>query len=340
MYAMEHNANLNTFPARRMRRLRQTPRLRRMFEMEFPGPGRFLWPVFVTGGHGIKTPIDAMPGQFNYSADTLVDALGPVAASGIAGILVFGTVPERAKGSDGEAACDPEGVVAQAVRAVRREFSDLAIFTDVCLCAYTDHGHCGPLDTAGQVDNDAAIGLLARAACAHAAAGATGVAPSAMMDGQVGAIRRALDAAGQSGTLIMSYSTKFASAFYGPFRAAGGSAPQHGDRRGYQASYADPRRALLESALDEAEGADILMVKPALAYLDIIARLRDRTDLPIAAYNVSGEYAMLTACAERGWGDLRAMAGEAMTSIARAGADIVISYWANRYAELFNEVRK
>jgi porphobilinogen synthase len=318
-----------------MRRLRQTPRLRQMFDLEFPGPGRFLWPLFVVEGRGIRQPIEAMPGQFRYSPDTLIEALRPVVDSGIAGLLIFGVVAADRKDATGRAAAEPGGLVPRAVRLVRERFPDLVVFTDVCLCAYSDHGHCGPLDSRGCVDNDAALALLARVAAVHADAGATGVAPSAMMDGQVQTIRRALDATGHGDTLIMSYSTKFASSFYGPFREAASSAPGHGDRLGYQASFADPRRALLESALDEAEGADILMVKPALPYLDIIARLRERTDLPIAAYSVSGEYSMLIAAAERGWGDLRGMARESIAGMARAGADIVISYWANRYAEVF-----
>jgi porphobilinogen synthase len=326
---------MNGYPERRMRRLRQTPRLRRMIEMELPSPGRFLWPVFVVEGQGVKQPLDAMPGQFRFSPDTLIEALGPVSEMGVGGVLVFGAIPDDHKNDTGQAACDPAGIVPQTVRLIRRRFPDLVVFTDVCLCAYTHHGHCGPLDGQGRVANDAAVATLARVACAHADAGASGVAPSAMMDGQVRAIRQALDAAGRTETLIMSYSTKFASSFYGPFREAGGSSPRHGDRRGYQASFADPRRALLESALDEAEGADILMVKPALCYLDIIARLRERTDLPLAAFNVSGEYSMLVAAAERGWGDLHGMARESITGIARAGADIIISYWANRYAEVF-----
>lgn len=327
---------MSGYPERRMRRLRQTPQLRQMFEMELPGPGRFLWPVFVVEGQGVKQAIEAMPGQFRYSPDTLVEALKPVTDMGIGGILVFGVIPNDRKNETGQPACDPAGVVPQTVLLIRQRFPELVVFTDVCLCSYTSHGHCGPLDRRGNVDNDAAIATLAHVAGVHADAGATGVAPSAMMDGQVRAIRGALDVAGHTETLIMSYSTKFASSFYGPFREAGGSSPRHGDRRGYQASFADPRRALLESALDEAEGADILMVKPALCYLDIIARLRERTDLPIAAYNVSGEYSMLIATAERGWGDLRGMARESITGIARAGADVIISYWANRYAEVFH----
>lgn len=328
---------MNGYPERRMRRLRQTPRIRQMIEMELPGPGRFLWPVFVVEGQGVKQPVEAMPGQFRYSPDALVEALEPVVESGIAGILLFGIVANDVKEPTGRAATDPKGIVPQAVCRIRERFPDLVVFTDVCLCAYTDHGHCGPLGRRGQVDNDAALAKLAQVAGVHAAAGVTGVAPSAMMDGQVRAIRQALDSAGHAETLIMSYSTKFASAFYGPFREAAASAPGQGDRRGYQASFADPRRALLESTLDEAEGADILMVKPTLGYLDMITRLRERTDLPIAAYNVSGEYSMLIAAADRGWGDLRAMARESITGIARSGAEIIISYWANRYEEVLGD---
>jgi porphobilinogen synthase len=308
-----------------------------MIEMELPAPRRFIWPVFVVEGQGVKQPIEAMPGQFRYSPDALIEALKPVSETGIGGILLFGAIPNDRKTETGQPACDPAGIVPQTVRLIREKFPGLIVFTDVCLCAYTTHGHCGPLDSRGNVDNDAAIATLARVAEVHADAGATGVAPSAMMDGQVQAIRQTLDAAGRTETLIMSYSTKFASSFYGPFREAGGSSPRHGDRRGYQASFADPRRALLESALDETEGADILMVKPALCYLDVIARLRERTDLPIAAYNVSGEYSMLIASAERGWGDLHGMARESITGIARSGADIIISYWANRYMEVFRD---
>ncbi len=328
---------MSEYPERRLRRLRQTPQLRQMTEMEFPSPGRFLWPVFVVEGQGVRHPIDSMPGQFRFSSDALLEALGPVVDMGVGGILVFGVVPEVRKDETGQAACDPAGVVPKAVRHLRERFPDLVVFTDVCLCAYTRHGHCGSLDRRGTVDNDATLATLARMAGVHAEAGATGVAPSAMMDGQVKTLRQALDAAGRTETLILSYSTKFASSFYGPFREAGGSSPRHGDRRGYQASFADPRRALLESTLDEAEGADILMVKPALCYLDMIARLRDRTDLPIAAYNTSGEYSMLIAAAERGWGDVPGMARESILGMARAGADILISYWANRYAEVFRD---
>jgi porphobilinogen synthase len=321
----------------RLRRLRHTAALRRLCDTPMPGPEKFLWPVFVVDGNDRAEPIDAMPGQQRLSPDRLLKELEPVAAAGIGGILVFGVADAGGKDAVGSAAVAEQGLVQRAVAEVRRALPDLPVFTDVCLCAYTRHGHCGPIAADGRVDNDAANVLLARVAVSHAAAGAHAVAPSAMMDGQVAAIRAALDDAGFADTLIMSYSTKFASAMYGPFRDAEQSAPQHGDRRGYQASYADPRAALRESVQDEQEGADILMVKPALFYLDMLARLRERTDLPIAAYNVSGEYAMLMAAAERGWGDLRGMVRESTAAIVRAGADIVISYWARRYREFFEE---
>ena len=227
-----------------------------------------------------------------------------------------------------------QGLVQQAVRKVRGRFPELLIFTDVCLCGYTDHGHCGPLNEDGSVDNDTANEILSKTAVSHAAAGADGVAPSAMMDGQVLAIRKALSESKFDDTLIMSYSTKFASAMYGPFREAAGSTPAQGDRRTYQAPYNDIRQALRESRMDEDEGADILMVKPSLFYLDVIAKVREMTHLPLAAYNVSGEYSMLIASAEQGWGNLKAMVRESITAVARAGADIIISYWANRYREV------
>jgi porphobilinogen synthase len=306
-----------------------------MLSQPLPGPEKFLWPVFVIPGRNRQQEIASMPGQFRFSVDRLVRALEPVVAQGVGGILIFGVVGEALKDAEGRGAYARGGVVQRAVRAVRKAYPDLLVFTDVCLCAYTRHGHCGPLDGGGDVDNDKANAILARVALSHAEAGAQGVAPSAMMDGQVRAIRRALDGKGFAGTLLMSYSTKFASAMYGPFREAERSAPRKGDRRGYQAGYGDLRQALRESALDEEEGADILMVKPSLFYLDVVAKVRERSDLPLAVYNVSGEYAMLVAAAERGWGDLRDMVRESTAALTRAGADIVISYWASRYGEFF-----
>lgn len=328
---------MNSFPEMRLRRLRRTRNLRRMFDAPLPGPAKFIWPVFVMEGRRQREPIDAMPGQSRLSVDMLLKDLYPVVKSGVGGILIFGLPGAGEKESSGRAAYDARGIVQQAVRAIRREFPDLVIFTDVCLCAYTRHGHCGPLTASGDVDNDKANAILAKVAVSHAAAGADGVAPSAMMDGQVRAIRGALADAGLQDVILMSYSSKFASAMYGPFREAEKSAPQKGDRRGYQASYGDLRTALRESQLDQAEGADILMVKPALFYLDIISRLRAQTDLPIAAYNVSGEYSMLIAAADRHWGDLRGMVRESTAAIARAGTDLIISYWASRYEEIFAE---
>ncbi len=324
----------NGFPSIRLRRLRRTPALRQLVGQPFPGPEKFVWPVFVVEGQGKQETIESMPGQYRYSADTLCEAVKPVIDSGVNSVLVFGVLDDQAKDEQGTGAYAEDGVVQNAVRALRHAFHDLTIMTDVCLCAYTSHGHCGPLHGAGDVDNDAANALLAKVAVSHAAAGADVVAPSAMMDGQVATIREALDAEQYSDTILMSYSSKFASSMYGPFREAEKSAPQHGDRQGYQASYTDLRAALRESQEDEAEGADILMVKPSLFYSDIIARIRDNTDLPIAAYNVSGEYAMLHATAERGWGDLYRMAHESIVALSRAGTDIFLSYWANQYDAL------
>ena len=279
-------------------------------------------------------PIDSMPGQFRYSVDQLIKALELVVKQGIGGVLLFGQT-EGEKDAGGSGAWDDGGVVQLAIPAIKREFPDLVVMSDVCLCAYTDHGHCGPLQRDGSVDNDAAIELLAKVAVSHAGAGADVVAPSAMMDGQVLAIRDALSDEDLNDTLLMSYSTKFASAMYGPFRDAENSSPSAGDRKGYQASYANLRVALRESELDEDEGADILMVKPSLFYLDVLAKLRECTDLPVAAYNVSGEYSMLIAAADRGWGDLNEMVIESLMALERAGCDMFLSYWASRYDDIF-----
>lgn len=325
---------MSKFPDIRLRRMRRTSSLRRMFDMPTPGPEKFIWPVFVVPGRRQRQKIDAMPGQYRYSVDMLIKDLRPVVESGIGGILIFGLVENDSKDSHGRAAHDEHGPVQEAVRGVRREYPGLVVFTDVCLCAYTTHGHCGPLSDTGDVDNDAANEMLARTAVSHAEAGADGVAPSAMMDGQVRAIRSALGDAGFQQTILMSYSTKFASSMYGPFREAEQSAPQHGDRRGYQSSYANASLALRESAMDEDEGADILMVKPSLFYMDIVSQLRASTRLPIAVYNVSGEYSMLIATADRGWGVLRDMVRESTIALARSGADLIISYWASQYRKL------
>ena len=293
----------------------------------------FVYPLFATHGRGVREPVEPMPGVFQMSPDQLAEEAVEVLALGIPAVLLFGL--PASKDAVGSEAYDPEGIVQLAIQAVKQAAPGLAIMTDVCLCEYTDHGHCGVL-SGGRVDNDATLEILARTAVSHAEAGADVVAPSAMMDGQVGAIRRALDAAGRTDTPIMAYSAKYASAFYGPFRVAADSAPQFGDRRGYQMSPANARQALHEMELDLQEGADILMVKPALAYLDVIARARRRFAQPIAAYNVSGEYSMLMAAAANGWLDGETAAMELLTGIKRAGADIVISYHAKEAARLLS----
>lgn len=322
------------FPEVRLRRLRRTPAIRRLFDAPVPLASKFVWPVFLVHGEQRCEPITSMPGQNRLSVDSLLRALEPVVAQGIGGVLLFGQT-EEGKDAGGSGAYDDRGVVQRAIPAIKRAFPELVVMTDVCLCAYTSHGHCGPLDQLGEVDNAASIELLARVAVSHAAAGADVVAPSAMMDGQVTSIRSALDENNFEKTLLMAYSTKFASSMYGPFRDAENSDPSTGDRKGYQASYRNLRAALRESDFDEDEGADILMVKPALFYLDVLSKLRERTELPLAAYNVSGEYSMLIAAAERGWGDLNSMVREALVALDRAGADLMLSYWAPRYNELF-----
>ena len=326
---------MDGYPEVRLRRLRRTAALRDMFGMDAPSPAKFIWPVFVVPGSGRREAIDSMPGQFRLSADELVKELAPVVAQGVKSVLLFGQHEGEGKDECGTPAADPHGAVQRAIPVLRRAYPDLVILTDVCLCAYTAHGHCGPHDADGDIDNDAACEMLARVAVSHARAGADGVAPSAMMDGQVAAIRQALDDEGFKKTLLIAYSTKFASQMYGPFRDAENSAPSQGDRQGYQASYRDPRTALRESAFDEAEGADALMVKPALFYLDLIREVSRRSLLPVMAYNVSGEYSMVHAAAEKGYCDLYATARESLTAIFRAGATQVISYWAPFYGKIF-----
>ena len=326
---------MDGYPEVRLRRLRRTAALRDMFGMDAPSPAKFIWPVFVVPGEGRREAIASMPGQFRFSADELVKDLEPVVAQGVRSVLIFGQHEGEGKDECGTPAADPHGAVQRAIPVLRRAYPDLVILTDVCLCAYTAHGHCGPHDLDGDIDNDAACEMLARVAVSHARAGADGVAPSAMMDGQIAAIRRALDDEGFKKTLLVSYSTKFASQMYGPFRDAENSAPSQGDRQGYQASYRDPRTALRESAFDEAEGADALMVKPALFYLDLIREVSRRSLLPVMAYIVSGEYSMIHAAAEKRYCDLYATARESITAIFRAGATQVISYWAPFYKEIF-----
>jgi porphobilinogen synthase len=316
---------------RRPRRLRRTAALRALTRETRLSPERFVYPLFVRPGRGVREPIGPMPGQFRLSVDRLAEEAAELRQLGIRAVLLFG-IPES-KDALGSGAYDPDGIVPRAIRALREADPELVIAADVCLCEYTTHGHCGVIRN-GQVDNDETLELLARTATALAAAGADIVAPSAMMDGQVGAIRRALDAAGEHQVAVMAYSAKYASVFYGPFREAAGSAPQFGDRRGYQMDPPNVREALREIALDVEEGADLVMVKPALAYLDVIRAARDSLPVPLAAYNVSGEYAMVMAAAERGWLDGRAAALEILTAIARAGADVIITYFAKEAARL------
>jgi len=313
------------FPTTRLRRLRRTSGIRRMLRETHLGPADMIQPLFVRHGGGPSDAIESMPGQHHHGIDGLVEAAAGVHAAGVPAVLLFG-LPAR-KDEAGSEAYDPEGIVQLGVRAIKAELPDLIVITDVCLCQYTSHGHCGVLRD-GVVDNDVSLELLADTALSHAAAGADMVAPSDMMDGRVAAIRSSLDNEGLTDTAILAYSAKFASAFYGPFRDAAHSTPSEGDRKGYQMDPANGNEAVREALLDIEEGADVIMVKPALPYLDVLRRLRSETLVPLAAYQVSGEYAMLEAAAARGLLDRRAAALEALTAIRRAGADLVITYYA------------
>jgi porphobilinogen synthase len=319
----------------RPRRLRRTPALRGLVRETRLHPSMLVAPLFVQPGVDRRDPIASMPGQARLSTDLAAEEAAHLAELGVGGIILFG-LPE-AKDALGSGASADDGIVQDAFRRIRALELPIVAIADTCLCEYTDHGHCGPLAADGTVDNDAALGRLAEIAVSQARSGADIVAPSAMIDGQVGAIRAALDAAGFSQTAIMAYASKHASAFYGPFREAADSAPAFGDRRSYQMDPANGREALREMALDAAEGADILLVKPALPGLDLIAAARSRFDLPIAAYQVSGEYAMIAAAAERGWLDDRRAMTEAVTAIVRAGAGIVITYAAADLATWLRE---
>jgi len=317
------------FPVTRCRRLRRTETLRRMVRETSLSVADLIYPLFVAPGQKVKEEIPSMPGNYRWSVDLLPAEVEEFASLGIPAVLLFG-IPEG-KDEVGSHAYADDGIVQRAVRRLKESVPDLVVITDVCLCEYTSHGHCG-LARNGEVDNDATLNLLARTAVSHAAAGADIVAPSDMMDGRVAAIRSALDANGFELIPIMSYAAKFASAFYGPFREAADSAPQFGDRRGYQMDPANSREALREVQLDIAEGADIVMVKPALSYLDIIRQVREMTDLPLAAYNVSGEFSMVKAAAMMGWLDEERVVTEILTSIKRAGADLILTYWAKDVA--------
>ena len=315
------------FPQQRLRRTRRTAGLRSLVRETRLSPQDFVYPIFVSAREDVKDPIASMPGIFQLSINHAVAEARRAHGLGIPAVLLFGIPDHKDEAATG--AYDPEGIVQLATRAIKDAAPELLVITDVCLCEYTSHGHCGVVEKeTGQVLNDVSLELLARTAASQAEAGADVVAPSDMMDGRVAAIRSELDSEGFENTPIMAYAAKYASAFYGPFRDAAGSAPQFGDRRSYQMDPANAREALVETGLDVEEGADIVMVKPALPYLDVLRRVRESTDLPLAAYNVSGEYAMVKAAAQNGWLDEERAVIEALTGIKRAGADIIITYHA------------
>jgi porphobilinogen synthase len=317
------------FPTARPRRLRRTGQLRRLVRETHLDPSRLVLPLFVVPGTGVRVPVPSMPDVERTSVDELVRDAQEAAELGISGVILFG-IPEE-KDETGSTGYAEDSIVCRAVRAIKRSVPDLVVITDVCLCEYTSHGHCGVL-RGEEIDNDATLPLLARMAVAHARAGADVIAPSDMMDGRVAAIRGGLDDAGFAETPILAYSAKFASAFYGPFRDAADSTPAFGDRRSYQMDPANADEAIREVLLDLEEGADIVMVKPALPYLDVVRRAREATGAPICVYHVSGEYAMIHAAAERGWLELEPAMVESLTAIRRAGADLIITYWARQYA--------
>ena len=326
-----------SFPANRMRRMRRNQPLRDLVRETSLEPGDLIYPLFICPGKGVRNPIGSMPGVFNLSVDEAVREAEEAAQLGIGGLLLFG-LPET-KDEQGTGAWEEEGIVQQALRALKQSEASkkLVLIADVCLCEYTSHGHCGVVVKSGDtfdVDNDPTLELLARTAVSQAKAGADVVAPSDMMDGRVGAIRQALDAAGLKQTPILSYASKFASAFYGPFREAAGSAPQFGDRRSYQMDGANLREAMREIDLDIEEGADMILMKPAMPYLDVVRAARERVDVPIGAYQVSGEYSMLHAAFERGWLDRNRAMMESLVGIRRAGADFIVTYFAKDAAKL------
>lgn len=334
------------FPAVRPRRLRRTTALQRMVRETTLTPDDFIYPLFVRNGSGVRKPIGSMPGQYQWSVDTLVGEAKRAHGLGIPAVILFG-IPDH-KDACGTDNINPNGIVPTAIRAIKDAVPELVVISDMCFCEYTDHGHCGIINRAGDPHhnphlpegyllNDATLELLAQASVVHAQAGADIIAPSGMLDGMVGVIRRALDGDGLDHVLVMSYAAKYASGFYGPFREAAESPPQFGDRSQYQMHPANRREAMKEVALDVAEGADMLMVKPALPYLDVLMSVRQRFDLPVAAYQVSGEYAMLHAAAQNGWIDLRRCALESLTGIKRAGADMILTYFAPDAAQWIAE---
>jgi porphobilinogen synthase len=320
---------MSTVPVTRLRRFRRTAALRDLVRETSLDISDVVYPLFVCPGEGVEAPLEGLPGIAQRSIDRLCDEAEEAHRLGVGALLLFG-IPEE-KDEAGSGAYDDDGIVQRALRALRARVPRLVLITDVCLCEYTSHGHCGFVRD-GEVDNDISLELLARAAVSHAEAGADVVAPSDMMDGRVGAIRAALDGDGFERVAVLAYSAKYASAFYGPFREVAESAPSFGDRRGYQMDPPNVREALRECELDIAEGADAIMVKPALPYLDVIRAARERFDLPVGAYNVSGEYAMVKAAAARGWLEERRAALECLTAVKRAGADLIVTYWAKDLA--------
>ena len=321
---------MSEFPDTRLRRLREQPAIRSMIRETRLTTSSFVYPMFIRHGSGIKETIDPMPGCYHISLDLLAEEAQEVYDLGIPAVLLFGLPAD--KDPLGTEAYDPEGIIQEAIRIIKKATPDLMVIGDVCLCEYTDHGHCGIINE-NQIDNDQTLDLLGKTGLAQIQAGADMVAPSAMMDGQVRAIRETLDSSGYSNSPIMGYAAKYASSFYGPFRVAADSTPQFGDRRTYQMDPANARMAMREIETDISEGADIVMVKPALAYLDVIRQARDRFDLPLAAYNVSGEYSLVKAASKMGWVDEKPITMELLTAIQRAGADIIISYHAKEVAK-------
>lgn len=322
-----------SFPEHRPRRLRESDALRKLTRETRLDPAQLIAPFFVTYGRGVRDEIGSMPGQFRLSTDRLLAEVEEVRKEGVVSLILFG-IPEK-KDELGSEAWNPSGVVQKAIREIKGRCPDLTVITDVCVDEYTSHGHCGVVEN-GKIDNDRTLELLGRTALSHAEAGADMVAPSDMMDGRVGYLRKALDGAGKSGIPIMAYSVKYASCFYGPFRDAAQSSPQFGDRKSYQMDPPNALEAIREAALDIEEGADIVMVKPAMPYLDIIRRIKENFDVPVAAYQVSGEYAMIHAAGKMGWLSREAAMMESLVSIRRAGADMILTYFAKEAARALN----
>ena len=323
-----------SFPRLRLRRLRRGGTWRRVVRETSLSTDDLVYPLFVVGGEAVRNPVASMPGVFQLSVDLIVEEAREVHALGISAVILFGVPDEGEKDAEGSAGYDPEGLVPTAIRAIREAVPDLLVWADVCLCEYTDHGHCGLLTEEGEGDGDSSLPLLARAALVYAEAGADAVAPSDMMDGRVGAIRTVLDDAGLTNVPIVSYAAKYASAFYGPFRDVAQSAPSFGDRKGYQMDPANADEALREVELDIEEGADIVMVKPAGPYLDVIFRVKETFGMPTAAYQVSGEYALIKAAADKGWVDEERVMLESLVAIKRAGADLIVTYYAKEAARV------